>query len=315
MRTVQMGDMTVPAIAVGCRRMNNLSKSEADSFIKTALELGANYFDHADLYGGMKSDATFAEAIDMNPTIREKMYIQTKCGIRPAMNAFDLSKDYILSSVDGSLKRLKTDYIDVLLIHRMDALVEPEEVAEAFGILKQAGKVRAFGVSNMNPMQMQLLSRYVREPLAVNQLQFSLAHCSMLSQGIYNNMDVEAAIDRDGSVLDFCRLNDITIQTWSPFQFGYMQGVFLDHPNFPELNDALRKIGDRYSVTPTTIALAWILRHPARMQPITGTMRTERLRDCIKAAEVNLTRDEWYELYTAAGNPLPCKPQKNQSRG
>lgn len=315
MRTVNLGDMKVPAIAVGCRRVNNLDKAEAERFIRTAMDLGANFFDHADLYGGMKSDATFAEAIDMNPTIREKMYIQTKCGIRPAMNAFDLSKDYILSSVDGSLKRLRTDYIDVLLIHRMDALVEPEEVAEAFGILQQTGKVRAFGVSNLNPMQIQLLNRYVKQPLVVNQLQLSLAHCGMISQGIYNNMEIDGAIDRDGSVLDFCRLHDITIQTWSPFQFGYMQGVFLDHPDFPELNRVLREIADKYSVTPTTIAMAWILRHPARMQPITGTIRVERLKECVKAAEVDLTRDEWYALYVAAGNALPCKPQKNQSRG
>ncbi|MCI8333174.1 MAG: aldo/keto reductase family oxidoreductase [Lachnospiraceae bacterium] len=313
MRTVNLGDMKVPTIAVGCRRMNNLEKSEAERFIRTSMELGANYFDHADLYGGMKSDATFAEAVDMNPSIREKMYIQTKCGIRPAMNAFDLSKDYILSSVDGSLKRLKTDYIDVLLIHRMDALAEPEEVAEAFGILQQTGKVRAFGVSNMNPMQIQLLQRYVKQPLVANQLQLSIAHCSMISQGIYTNMELDGAIDRDGSILDFCRLKDITIQTWSPFQFGYMNGVFLDHPDFPELNRVLHEIADKYSVTPMTIAMAWILRHPARMQPITGTMRIERLKDCIKAAEIMLTRDEWYALYVAAGNGLPCKPQKNQA--
>jgi len=314
MKTVNLGDMKVPAIAVGCRRINNLSKPEAEYFIKTALDLGANFFDHADLYGGMKSDATFAESIDMNPSIREKMYIQTKCGIRPAMNAFDLSKDYILSSVDGSLKRLKTDYIDVLLIHRMDALVEPEEVAEAFGILHQTGKVRAFGVSNMNPMQMQLLRRYVKQPLVVNQLQFSIAHCYMVSQGIYSNMDVDGAIDRDGSVLDFCRLNDITIQTWSPFQVGYMKAVFLDNPDFPELNKVLKEIAEKYSVTPTTIAMAWILRHPAKMQPITGTMRIERLKDCVKAAEITLTRDEWYAIYIAAGNELPVMPQKNQKK-
>ncbi|WP_072524104.1 aldo/keto reductase [Clostridium sp. Marseille-P3244] len=313
MRTVNLGDMKVPAIAVGCRRINNLEKPEAELFIRTAMDLGANFFDHADLYGGMKSDARFAEAIDMKPSIREKMFIQTKCGIRPAMNAFDLSKDYILSSVDGSLKRLRTDYIDVLLIHRMDALVEPEEVAEAFGILQQSGKVRAFGVSNLNPMQIRLLQRYVKQPIVANQLQFSIAHCSMVSQGIYTNMELDSAIDRDGSILDFCRLNDITIQTWSPFQFGYMNGVFLDHPDFPELNKVLKEIAEKYSVTPTTIAMAWILRHPARMQPITGTMRIERLKECVKAAEITLTRDEWYALYTAAGNALPCKPQKNQA--
>ena len=312
MRTVKIGDMHVPAIAVGCRRMNTLTKEEGEKFIKTALDLGANYFDHADLYGGCKSDAAFADAIDMNPSIREKMFIQTKCGIRPQMNAFDLSKDYILQSVDGSLKRLKTDYIDVLLIHRYDALCEPEEVAEAFGILKQSGKVRAFGVSNMTPMQIMLLEKYLKEPLIVNQLQFSLAHCQMISQGIYTNMEIDAAIDRDCSILDFCRLKDITIQTWSPFQMGYMDGVFLDNPKYPELNEVLARLAEKYSVTKTTIAMAWILRHPAKMQPITGTMKIDRLKDCIKASEITITRDEWYELYGAAGNALPCRPQPGQ---
>lgn len=315
MKTVNLGDMKVPAIAVGCRRINTLDKPEAARFIKTALDLGANFFDHADLYGGMKSDANFAESIDMNPSIREKMFIQTKCGIRPGLNAFDLSRDYILSSVDGSLKRFRTDYIDVLLIHRLDALVEPEEVAEAFGILQQTGKVRVFGVSNLNPMQIQLLQRYIKQPLVVNQLQLSIAHCYMISQGIFNNMDIDAALDRDGSVLDFCRLHDITIQAWSPFQVGYMQGVFLDNPDFPELNKVLDEIAEKYSVSKTTISMAWILRHPARMQPITGTMKVDRLKDCIKAAEITLTRDEWYAIYIAAGNPLPVMPQKNQKIG
>ncbi|MEN6562093.1 MAG: aldo/keto reductase [Christensenella sp.] len=312
MKTVRLGDMKVPAIAVGCRRINNLSKPEAEQFVKTSLELGANYFDHADLYGGSKSDANFAESINMNPALREQMFIQTKCGIRPALNAFDLSKDYILSSVDGSLKRLKTDYIDVLLLHRIDALMEPEEVAEAFGILQQSGKVRAFGVSNATPYQIQLLQRYVKQPIVANQMQFSICHCYMLSQGIYTNMDINASIDRDGGVLDFCRLHDITIQTWSPFQVGYMKAVFLDNPDFPELNAVLNETAEKYNVTPTTIAMAWILRHPAKMQPITGTMKIERLKDCIKAADITLTRDEWYAIYVAAGNPLPTKPQPNQ---
>lgn len=315
MRTVDLGNMKVPTMAVGCRRINNLSVADADSLIKTAIVLGATYFDLADLYGGMMSETVFGEVVRLNPGLRDKMYIQTKCGIRPALNAFDLSKDYILSAVDGCLRRLNTEYIDVLLIHRMDALVEPAEVAEAFGILQQNGKVRAFGVSNMNPMQIELLKRDVRQPLVINQLQFSLAHCSMVSQGIYTNMGNDGAVVRDGSVLDYCRLKDITIQTWSPLQFGNQEGVFVGHPKFPELNAVLDELAEKYSVAPSTIAFAWILRHPAHMQPIIGTLKPHRLKECVDAADITLTRDEWYALYTAAGNPLPCNPQPGQARG
>lgn len=315
MRTVKLGDMQVPAMAVGCRRLNNLSVAEADVLIKTAVELGANYFDHADLYGGSKSEAVFGEVIALDHNLRSKLYIQTKCGIRPALNAFDLSRDYILSAVEGSLKRLHTEYIDTLLIHRMDALMEPEEVAEAFGILQQSGKVRTFGVSNMNPMQIELLRRYLRQDIVVNQMQFSLAHCAMLSQGIYTNMDNEGAVDRDGSVLDYCRLKDITIQTWAPLQFGYQEGVFIGHPKFPELNAVLNELAEKYNVKPGTIAYAWILRHPAHMMPIIGTLKPARLKEGVAAADITLTRDEWYALYTAAGNPLPCNPQPGQARG
>lgn len=313
MRTVNIGNMKVPAIAVGCRRMNNLSTEEADRYIKTSMDLGANFFDLADLYGGSLSEKVFGEVMAANPTIRDKMFIQTKCGIRKAMNAFDLSKDYILSSVDGCLERLHTDYIDVLLIHRMDALYEPEEIAEAFGILQQNGKVRAFGVSNATPMQIELLKRYVKQPLVINQMQFSLAHCTMVSQGIYTNMDNGGAVDRDGGILDYCRLNDITIQTWSPLQYGFQEGVFIGSPKFPELNKVLDALAAKYSVTPGAIAFAWILRHPAHMQPITGTLKTARLKECVDAVDITLTRDG-YELFTAAGNPLPCNPQPGQVR-
>lgn len=312
MRTISLGNMKVPTIAVGCRRINNLSKQEANKLILTAIDLGANYFDHADLYGGMKSEPTFADAVDMNPAIREKMFIQTKCGIKPSLDAFDLSRDYILSAVDGSLKRLKTDYIDTLVLHRYDALCDPQEVGEAFEKLHQSGKVRSFGVSNMTPLQIQLLQRFVKQPIVLNQMQLSICHAQMISQGIYTNMDVEKAVDRDMGVLDFCRLHDITLQVWSPFQFGYMQGVFLDHPDFPELNKTLDEIAEKYGVTKTTIALAWILRHPAQMQPITGTNKPERLAECAKAAEITITREEWYKIYVDAGNPLPTKPQPGQ---
>jgi predicted oxidoreductase len=306
MRTVQLGksDVQVPVIAIGCMRINKVDKPAAERFVQAALEAGANFFDHADVYGGGACEEIFAEAIGMNETVRESMFLQSKCGIRRGV-AFDFSKAHILASVDGSLKRLKTDYLDVLLLHRPDALVEPEEVAEAFDRLHSSGKVRHFGVSNQNPMQMQLLQKYVKQPIVANQLQLSITNANMISQGLHVNMLDDSAVNRDGSVLDFCRLHDITIQPWSPFQYGFFAGVFLDNEKFPTLNVKIDKIAAKYEVSNTTIAIAWLLRHPANMQPVTGTMNVERLKDCARAADIRLTREEWYEIYLAAGNILP----------
>ncbi|WP_199613962.1 aldo/keto reductase [Paenibacillus alkalitolerans] len=305
MRTIKLGSTTleVPVIAVGCMRINSLDKKEAERFVQTALDQGANFFDHADIYGGGNCEEIFAEAIQMNDDIREKLILQSKCGISKGM--FDFSKEHILESVDGILKRLKTDYLDILLLHRPDALVEPEEVAEAFDILENSGKVRHFGVSNHNPMQIQLLKKSVKQPIVANQLQLSITNATMISSGINVNMENDSAVNRDGSVLDYCRLNNITIQPWSPFQYGFFQGVFLGNDKFPELNRKIDEIAAKYEVSNTTVALAWILRHPARMQPVTGTMNIERLKDCCKASDVHLTRQEWYEIYRAAGNVLP----------
>lgn len=306
MRTIKLGASTleVPVIAVGCMRINGLNKVEAERFVKTAMEQGANFFDHADIYGGGTCEEIFADAVQMNDDVREQMILQSKCGIRKGM--FDFSKEHILSSVDGILQRLKTDYLDVLLLHRPDALVEPEEVAEAFDLLESSGKVRHFGASNQNPMQMELLKKYVKQPIIANQLQFSITNTTMIDSGINVNMENEAAVNRDGSVLDYCRLNDITIQPWSPFQYGFFQGVFLGNTEkFPDLNQQIDEIAARYNVSNTTIAIAWILRHPAKMQPVIGTMNIERLKDCCKASEIQLTREEWYDIYRAAGNVLP----------
>ncbi|MBP1993118.1 aldo/keto reductase [Paenibacillus eucommiae] len=305
MRTIPLGqtNLQVPVIAVGCMRIKALDKQEAERFIQTSLDLGANFFDHADMYGDGVCEEIFADAIHMNESVREKVLLQSKCGIRKG--AFDFSKSHILESVDGILKRLKTDYLDVLLLHRPDALVEPEEVAEAFEQLHSSGKVRHFGVSNQNPMQIQLLQKFVKQPIAANQLQLSITNSNMISQGLHVNMLDDSAVNRDGSILDFCRLNDITIQPWSPFQYGFFEGVFLDNEKFPKLNAKIDEIAAKYEVSNTTIAIAWLLRHPSHMQPVTGTMNIERLKDCAKAADIRLTREEWYEIYMAAGNILP----------
>ena len=293
--------LQVPTVAVGCMRTSNMNEKEASAFVNTAVENGAVFFDHADIYGGGKSESVFGKAVaSMN---REDLIIQTKCGIR--QGRFDFSYEHITQSVEGSLKRLGTDYIDVLLLHRPDALMEPEEVAKVFDELKASGKVRHFGVSNQNPYQMQLLQSCLDMPLCVNQLQFSVMHAPMIQSGINVNMYNDSAVNRDGSVLDYCRLNKITIQPWSPMQYGFFEGCFIDNEKFPELNAKLEEIGGKYGVSKTTVAFAWILRHPAKMQPVTGTTNLTRLVDCIKASEITLTREEWYEIYRAAGNVLP----------
>jgi predicted oxidoreductase len=285
-------------------RINTLEASEAERFVKGAVDLGATFFDHADVYGDGKCEEIFADAIGMSPSVREQIILQSKVGIRPGV-AFDFSKEHILASVDGILERLRTDHLDVLLLHRPDALVEPEEVASAFDQLESAGKVKHFGVSNQNPMQMDLLRRSVRQPLVANQLQLSITNATMITAGVQVNMLGDASVDRDGSVLDYCRLNDITIQPWSPFQYGFFEGVFIGSDKYPELNKALDEVGARYDVSSTTMAIAWLLRHPAKMQPVTGTMNLDRLTQCAAAADVHITREEWYEIYLAAGNILP----------
>lgn len=294
-------EIKVPTIAVGCMRISDMRERDVSEFVDTALSNGANFFDHADIYGGGKSEEVFGKAV--SPSMRENVFIQTKCGIRKGM--FDFSYDHIVNSVNGSLKRLKTDYIDVLLLHRPDALMEPDEVAKAFDYLKSSGKVRHFGVSNQNPYQIQLLQNSLSMPLCANQLQFGIMHTPMIQSGINVNMLNEAGINRDGGVLDYCRLNGITIQPWSPMQYGFFDGCFIDNENFPEVNKVLEQIGNKYGVSKTTMAFAWILRHPAKMQPVTGTTNLTRLSDCLKASDIHITREEWYEIYRAAGNVLP----------
>ncbi|WP_278399625.1 aldo/keto reductase [Hafnia paralvei] len=305
MKQIKLGGSTlqVPAIVVGCMRMDELKAVEAETFVQTALDLGANFFDHADIYGGGECERIFARAAKLNDDRREKVFLQSKCGIRKGL--FDFSKAHILKSVDGILERLDTDYLDMLLVHRPDALMEPEEVAEAFDHLLDTGKVRRFGVSNQSPMQMALLQKFMSQKILANQLQLSITNSGMIRSGINVNMENASSIDHDGEVLNYCRLNDVTIQAWSPFQYGMFEGVFLGNAKFPELNQKIDEIAARYGVSNTTITTAWILRHPANMQMISGTMGTSRLKQICQACDITLTREEWYEIYRAAGNELP----------
>jgi len=296
-------DMNASEISLGCMRIHKLTNQEISTLAHTAMDEGVNFFDHADIYGDGNCEQKFSEALDMNAGLREKMILQTKVGIRKG--SFDFSKEHILEAVDGSLKRLRTDYLDVVLLHRPDALVEPEEVAEAFTILENKGKVKYFGVSNQNPMQIELLAKFVKQKIHFNQLQLSITNTGMIDEGINVNMQIDRSINRDGGILDYCRLKDIIIQPWSPFQYGFFEGAFLDNPKFPELNKTIDTIAKEKAVTNTAIAIAWLLRHPAHMQPILGTTNPQRVMDACKASGVTLSRAEWYQIYLAAGNELP----------
>lgn len=305
MKNLIIGDtnLEVSEVGLGCMRITELQdKKEVRNLIDTAMDQGIDFFDHADIYDGGHAEEVFGEVAE--PAMRQNMIIQSKCGIIPG-KAYDFSKEHILRSVEESLKRLRTDYLDILLLHRPDTLMEPEEVAEAFELLEKSGKVRYFGVSNQNSMQIELLNKYCGNRIKINQLQFSIAHCDIVDSGLNVNVHSEAGANRDGSILEYCRLKDITIQAWSPFQYGMFEGVFLNNEKFPKLNKLVDELAEKYQVTNNAIAVAWILRHPARIQPIVGTTNKNRLTGICKASEVKLTREEWYALYMAAGKVLP----------
>ena len=303
MKKIQIADMQASQIIFGCMRIIEPGKNPV-KVIETAYENGINFFDHADIYGAGQCETVFAEALAQTSIRREDIYLQSKCAIRPGV-AFDFSKEHIIKSVEGSLQRLQTDYLDTMLLHRPDTLMEPEEVAEAFYELEKSGKVRYFGVSNQNPMQVELLKTAVKQPLLFNQLQFGLKHTEMVDAGLNVNIPNQASHMQDGSVLEYSRINKMTIQAWSPFQHGYFDGPFVGNDKFPELNKKLEEYAEKYNLTPSGIAIAWINRHPARMQTIIGTMTERRIEEVTNASDLVLSREEWYDLYMAAGNILP----------
>lgn len=299
-----IGGISVSRIAQGCMRIDRLSPQELDALIRSDLDAGISFFEHADIYGGNgRCEMLFGDILRADPGLRDRMTIQTKCGIRPGQ--YDFSKEHILTSVEASLKRLGTEQVEFLVLHRPDTLMEPEEVAEALAQLKDQGKVQKFGVSNHNSLQIALLNKYLSEPLVIDQLQFGLGHTVLVDAGLNVNMKNDPAVNRDASTLDYCRLNDITIQAWSPLQFGFIKGHFMGNPDYADLNRKLEELGESYGITATAMAIAWILRHSAKIQPIVGSVNAQRMRDIAKAAEVTITRKEWYDLYCATGKSLP----------
>jgi predicted oxidoreductase len=301
-------EITAPNVVLGMMRIDQKTDQEIRTLVGTARDAGIDFFDHADIYGGDHlCERRFGEAMHLNATEREEITLQTKAGIVPEGNYFDYSYEHLIEAVDGSLKALRTDYIDILLLHRPDALVEPDEVARAFDDLQASGKVRSFGVSNHTPRQIELLKKSVRQPLVVNQLQLSITHAPLIAQGVAANMQAsDQSVVRDGGGdLDYCRLNDMTVQAWSPFQAGLFNGVFLGDERYPELNAVIDRLAAKYEVTPEAIATAWITRHPAQIQVVLGTTTPQRVTDAAAGSDLSLTRPEWYELFRAAGYIVP----------
>lgn len=296
-------DTEVSQVALGCMRIGNMTDKEADIYLATAVECGYNYFDHADIYGGGRCEEVFGAALKRNGKLRDKIIIQTKCGIRKGM--YDFSKEHILSSVEGSLRRLGLDSVDVLLLHRPDLLMEPDEVAEAFDELEKSGKVRHFGVSNHSAPQIELLKTSVRQALSINQMQLSIATASMISSGANFNLCNDDGVNRDGYLRDYCRLNGITIQPWSPLQHGFIEGSFSKNEKYAELNRTIGELAEKYGITETGMAIAWLLRLPDKMQPVVGSTNIERIKAVAEAADIEITREDWYKIYLAAGYRLP----------
>ncbi|WP_312678640.1 aldo/keto reductase [Microbacterium sp.] len=313
MKRVPLGttDLTVPNVALGLMRIADLDDDAVRDLVRTARDAGIDFMDHADIYGGELhgSERRFAEALALSPSERERFTLQSKAGIRRDNGVawFDFSYEHIVSTVEASLETLRTDYLDILLLHRPDALVEPDEVARAFDHLEQSGKVRHFGVSNHTPGQIELLRRSVRQPIVANQVQLSITHAPIITQGLAANMQgVEQSYTLDaGGIVDYCRLHDITLQAWSPFQAGFFTGVFLGSPEYPELNAVIDRLAKKYDVPPIAIAVAWITRHPAGIQVILGTTTPERVAGAAQGSDIPLTRSEWYELVAAAGYRVP----------
>lgn len=304
MKYVQTEGLSLPAVAVGCMGFAGAEQKQLCKFIEQALQGGMNFFDHADIYGGGACESAFAEAVKTMGIPREQLILQSKCGIVPG-KMFDFSEKHILEAVEGSLRRLDTEYLDCLLLHRPDELMQPEEVASAFDKLFSSGKVLRFGVSNMHPYQIELLKSAVGQQIYADQLQFSPAHAGMISCDIEVNMETAGGISRDGYILSYCRMKNIIVQAWSPFRYGFFEGVFLNSEKFEKLNTVLAKIGQKYGVEKSAVVAAWILRHPAKMQVVTGTVNAAHLAEIAAGADIVLTREEWYEIYIAAGHILP----------
>lgn len=297
-----------PALMLGMMRAEELDAAALRSLVAEALDVGVEWFDHADIYGSAwhGCEAHFGDALQANAGARAALKIQTKCGIVRGKSAYDLSYAHIVRQVEGSLRALRIDTIDSLLLHRPDALCEPDEVARAFDELEASGKVRAFGVSNHTARQIELLRGSVRQPLVVNQLQLSLAHAPAIAQGVAANIAGEPqSVMRDDGVLDYCRTTGIAVQAWGPLQSPIAAGSFLAAPEHAALNAELSRVAAEHGVSELEVAVAWISRHPARPTVVLGSTRPERVRAAVRGTGLPLSRGDWYGLFRAAGYQVP----------
>lgn len=307
MNKIELGKsgLLVSEVGLGCMRLASKNITEVVDVVKTALECGINFFDHADIYGKGESEIIFGHALKELGIDRESIIIQSKCGIDQVDNTFNFSKEYIINSVNGILDRLQTDYIDILLLHRADALVEPKQVSEAFDYLKKSGKVRHFGVSNHSGIMIDLLKSELNVDLITNQIQMSIMHTPAIDYGFNFNNKSSLGTDYAAGIIEYSRLNSMTLQAWSPFYAGYFEAIFIDNDDYPEINACMQKIADQYGVTKEAVAVSFINRHPAKIQTIVGTTTPSRIRKISKVSDFKLTHKEWYDLYQAAGNKLP----------
>jgi predicted oxidoreductase len=322
-QTLGVSDLQVTRIAYGCMPLGGgwdhtslgvQTVREAMHSVHAALDQGINFFDHADIYCMGKSEEAFSAIWEEEPHLRERIYLQSKCGIRfdgdPSPDSpqrFDFSYEHIVRSVEGSLKRLKTDYLDLLLLHRPDPLVEPDEVARAFDALHQAGKVRWFGVSNHTAAQLDLLRQSLRQPVVVNQVAFNVIHGHMLNEGIVFNQD-NPLLARNEGTIEYCRQHNITLQSWGSLAWGLLSGREPEQPSerITQTAGLVARMAQARKVGPEAILIAWILRHPARIQAIIGTTRPERIAAACQGDGVELDREAWYRLFVAGrGEELP----------
>lgn len=309
MKYIEFGknNKKISTVILGMMRISSLSPKEAEYLIETALDSGINAFDLADCYADGLCENIVGKVLSNRSDLREKMWIQSKCGIRreDGLKYFDFSKEHIRKSIDGILMRLNTDHIDSLLLHRPDALMETCEINEAIEDAVKAGKITDFGVSNMNPMMIDLLKRDVNEKISINQIQLSAAFTPAIDAGLHVNMSTDAGIVRDSSILEYCKLNNIVIQAWSVLQYGFFEGVFIGNAKYEELNKVLDRIAREQNVTSAAVAIAWVLRYPHKIQAVIGTTKAKRVQELALSTNVTISRKEWYEIYQAAGNTLP----------
>ncbi|WP_045729541.1 aldo/keto reductase [Pseudarthrobacter chlorophenolicus] len=287
---------------------------EAAAAVQAALDAGITLFDHADIYRSGKSEAVFGEVLASTPGLRGRIRLQTKCGIRlnerGLQTHYDLSRNAILERVNGSLERLRTDYVDVLLLHRPDPLADPAEVASAVGQLMAEGKVRQLGVSNMSAAQIEVLQDRLETPVVANQLEMSLLKRAWLESQVLVNHAEHLDYSFPHGTLEYCTRNNITLQAYGSLARGLYTGAELESPASPEAATAelVAALAAEQGTSGESVLLGWLMKHPAGIAPVIGTVNPGRIRACGDAARVAkaLTRADWYRLWVAArGSNIP----------